>query len=140
MNLKAHVVRWHGGKKKGAVNDFADALDVTQPRVSSWFKGRTWPDEDIQPKVCKLLGITATQLAAMRPAAPKKAASDEVANLRERVEGLEAQVRFLMKVSSGQGIVSPFGREGDVIRPGASEPSAVHEHPFPSGKKSRRGS
>ena len=98
MKLREAIVKWHKGKRTGAISAFARALGTEQPRISSWLSGRTWPNEDTQPKVCKLLGITLAELAEMRPQNPmmvRDAGVNYKTSLEARLEEIALQVRRL---------------------------------------------
>lgn len=97
-DLRAVIIQWHSGKKKRAIADFAKAIKVDPPRVSHWLSGRNWPDEDIQPLICKVLGITQNELNVMRPAAGamvRDASPKYNATLAEQIDALTAEVRAL---------------------------------------------
>jgi transcriptional regulator with XRE-family HTH domain len=96
MTLLDYIVKWHGGMEMNARRDFANALKVKPPRVSSWLTGRTWPEEDMTPKVCRLLDITPEQLAAIRPKYPGSKSRD----IESRVSALEQQVRDILQALS----------------------------------------
>lgn len=125
MTLKEHVIAWHGGRKKNAVKDFAKALKVQPPRVSLWFKGRNWPDEDIKPAICKLLKLTVEELDAMRPKRVFVAhAGTPDLEFLERLSHLENAVKHLTGVVE-QALGLPPGH----LRPDAGETASLVAEP-----------
>lgn len=75
MKLIKLLVKLNGGKEDGASKNFADKMGVTPQRVSHWVTGRYVPEEDLRPKMAKLLGVTPEQLTACFPSREERNAA-----------------------------------------------------------------
>jgi len=62
MNFIGLIKKWNGGIERGAKRRFAEAVGVQEASVGRWANGRGLPEEEIRPKVAKMLGVSVDQL------------------------------------------------------------------------------
>lgn len=65
MTLRDLIVKWNGGKFRGAQVNFAKAIGASEPTVSRWVAGDYPPDPELRTRVAKKLGVTPDQLMSL---------------------------------------------------------------------------
>lgn len=86
MNIWDRIIALNGGRKRGALTNFAEKIGRTKSNVSKWFGGQhsVYPDEEAQQRMAELFGTTKEIIMQELKALRQLLEEQKLTNLRDR--------------------------------------------------------